>query len=738
MDREPLNRAVQVSLLIPTRALPPLTYRIPQELSSSVRIGAAVVVPLAGYSRLGIVVEDHDEEGGTDLKQIQRRAAEFSISSEMVKLCRWISKAYAAPLPVVLRMVLPPGFKEGVYKVLNPASDWPWSRGERVSRATLRKFLGGEGLKTAELSNQVELAPELPRIKNVEWVSLIAGVEADLNRAPRQKELLETLKNLGGECQTQDLLQQADAGREPLRRLEQRGLLRLETRPEPPPVFNARGGSVVGDELAAYDLPEELFSSGGTWLWRVPLLEQQLISAAIAQRAVREGLQAIILAPQIKSVERLLEVMLQLLPVSLKVAPYHGALGDKRASVYMEAREGRADVLVGTRPAVLLPLAHPGVICVLDEPNDAYRASGALDYESVALHARDVARKRAEIEGFSVLFLSPAPSLELSVPQENVKQLPSRPVKRWPRVQLIDMRGTGAVLSGSLIQELQRDLISGERAGVAVSRLGYATIVRCNRCGAVWTCPRCDLPLSLHRGLGELACSRCRYREPAPDHCENCGSGRLSFTGLAVERVKEDLTRELGVEVGCYTAGLKENVAAQVVVGTAQRILEQEWDTVVIPDVDSFMFLGGFRGSERGFRIVFKAAEMARHRLLLQTRIPEHYALQAALRADYAGFAAAELSRRRALRYPPYTHLATLTLTGTETGVHSAVESAIDAGQDPVVEVLGPLPVEARDWRVVLRSRDRMALAEVASRVARAVSVVHGMKMRIDLDPEEV
>ena len=46
---------------------------------------------------------------------------------------------------------------------------------------------------------------------------------------------------------------------------------------------------------------------------------------------------------------------------------------------------------------------------------------------------------------------------------------------------------------------------------------------------------------------------------------------------------------------------------------------------------------------ERSFRLFYGSAEVARKLLLIQTHVPEHYALRAAVRGDYEAFAAAEL-----------------------------------------------------------------------------------------------
>ena len=89
----------------------------------------------------------------------------------------------------------------------------------------------------------------------------------------------------------------------------------------------------------------------------------------------------------------------------------------------------------------------------------------------------------------------------------------------------------------------------------------------------------------------------------------------------------------------------------------------------------------------------YGSAEVARKLLLIQTRVPEHYALRAAVRGDYEAFAAAELPRLRALGYPPFAYAASLTFEGSEAALFGAVESRLRPALEAGVEMSGPVPL---------------------------------------------
>ncbi len=738
-------------MLISSHALPPLSYLVPEHLAERVQVGSAVVVPLSGYGRLGVVVEFEETGerlGGRPLKEIRDVVGAFSLPESLVKLCGWAAGAAALSLPAVIRMALPPGLATTTYEVRRPAPKWPWRAGSAVGRMELRRTLGGEGLKAAEEAGRVVLTPSLPAQRTVEWV--VAGEGSfDLRRAPRQRALVQALVGRDGGYPAATLLEEAGAGREVLRRLVRRGAVRLEKRPEPAPVSYTRGS---GTGLATYGAGvEQALSRGGAWVWRLSNAESVAAAAAVARAAVKRGEQALVLAPEIGAVERLVEAFEELLPAGLTVAPYHSVVGRSRCAVYEAARRGEVDVLVGTRAAVLVPVARLGVVCVVDEPNEAHRAS--TGYEGVPLHVRELATARGRIEGAPVLFFSPFPSLRLYAPESGVLRLPPREPDRWPSVAVVDMRGTGAVLSSTLLDACRRTIRNEGRVGVLVNRLGSAASVSCNRCGFVRTCPECDLPLRLRdaTGSGSLFCGHCGHKETAGKECPACGSDRLIAAGFAVERVRAELKETLRVEVGLLTADRREGEEAPVVVGTARCVLEGEWDLVVVPDADSLLF-GGAGSTERGFRLLHGAAQSSRVRLLVQTRSPEDHVLRAALRGDYEAFAAVELPKRRKLRYPPHAHLAEVVFEGSEETVRRAVESRLRPALIGGVEMLGPTPFPgfSRDgrrpaWRVLLRSRKRTALAKAAALAARLAAESRGrgqnhggLEARINMDPEEV
>jgi primosomal protein N' (replication factor Y) (superfamily II helicase) len=730
-------------LLIPTHALPPLSYRIPGRLRAKVRVGTAVVAPLSGRQRLGIVV------GTEDVSDRAREAVvsvvpDLSLQPALVRLCRWIHANAALPLPAVLRAALPPGIEAGRYRVIEPSPGWPWDAHTNVTRAALERTLGPDGLRAAQAEGRVVLVPSAPQPRTVEWTVIRAAAEPDLTRAPRQRDLFETLKERGGSSMTSTLLSETGASRNSLRELVRRGAARLVRRQEPAPLLATIGHAGIPEHLVRFlRTARRAVKGGGPFLWRTTGREEHAAVAAIVRATLEDGRQALVLAPDVGSVERLVDLLRLVLPEGHTVAPYHSGLGRGRVAVHEAARNADVDAVVGTRTAALLGLARPGSICVVDEPNSAHRAEQG--HEGLPVHVRDVALERARLERAAVFFLSPFPSLRIYAAEvrrrERIRELPTERSGPWPAVRIVDMRRSGATFSPILVNACRRCIEGGGKTGVVLKRLGYATAVSCSRCGTIRICPYCDLPLVSHGREGPLVCSRCGYTEE-PGPCVTCGSARMRQTGLGVEGVRDELSKVLGVRVGLITAEGQVDADAPVVVGTAPRILVGEWDAVILPDADAFLAGSGIGAVERSFRLFYGSAEVARKLLLIQTHVPEHYALRAAVRGDYEAFAAAELPRLRELGYPPFAYAASLTFEGSEAALLGAVESRLRPALEAGVEMSGPVLLgrtgETIAWRILLRARRRPAVARAATLAARIAARTRGLEVRVDVDPEEV
>ncbi len=119
--------------------------------------------------------------------------------------------------------------------------------------------------------------------------------------------------------------------------------------------------------------------------------------------------------------------------------------------------------------------------------------------------------------------------------------------------------------------------------------------------------------------------------------------------------------------LGAFRAG-----KVRILLGTQMIAKGLDFPNVTLVGVinaDTALHLPDFRAAERTFQLVTQVAGRTGRgpkggRVLVQTFSPDHPAIQAAVRHDYAAFAAGELPMRQMLRYPPFTSMIRLVVRG--------------------------------------------------------------------------
>lgn len=386
--------------------------------------------------------------------------------------------------------------------------------------------------------------------------------------------------------------------------------------------------------------------------------------------------------------------------------------------------------VVGTRSAAWAPVGDLGAIVVVDEHDEAHSQEQAPTW-----HARDVAIERARRAGVPCLLTSPCPSLEAQAWGHLVT--PERAEERlgWPTVHVVDRRSddprTG-LLSHELVSELRR---AEGRVVCLLNRTGRARLLACASCGEIAACENCAAAMA-QPTPDLLACPRCQHQRPVL--CASCGGMKLKTLRRGVAKVREELEALLGEPVGELTstrtrarsggggdAAAEVDPASQrVVVGTEAALHRvADADVVALLDLDQELLAPRYRAVEQAMGLVVRAARLAGGRarggrLVLQTRLPDHEVVQAALHADPAKVSNAEADRRDLLRFPPAAALAEVSGTAAGTFVESL-------GSPLGVEVMGPAN---RRW--LLRADDHHALCDALAATPRPSG-----RLRISVDP---
>ena len=335
-------------------------------------------------------------------------------------------------------------------------------------------------------------------------------------------------------------------------------------------------------------------------------------------------------------------------------------------------------------------------------------------------------------------------------------------------VEICDMRlelrrGNRSIFSRALSAALTESIAQGRQAILFLNRRGSAPIVQCRDCGYVVTCSGCAVALTYHAAESRLRCHRCNRRSRPPQTCRQCRGPHIRQLGIGTQRVVEEVRQLLpGIAVerwdadaarsGPGPAETMRRLAAgetRVVVGT--QLVAKGLDVpnvtlvgVVLADVG--LHWPDFRAGERAFGLLCQVAGRAGRgaepgRVIIQTYNPDHYAVAAAARQDYAALYQTEIAARHQQGNPPFNRLAHLlyqnlnpTLCQQQaTTAARLLRQRIRAQGLTDLQVIGPapgLPERVRGqhrWHIILRGRNLHRFLE-------EVDLPH-REVVIDIDP---
>jgi primosomal protein N' (replication factor Y) len=253
----------------------------------------------------------------------------------------------------------------------------------------------------------------------------------------------------------------------------------------------------------------------------------------------------------------------------------------------------------------------------------------------------------------------------------------SRAVERrgWPPVEVVDRREddprTG--LFSERLSQLLHSVLPDGRAVCILNRTGRARLLACASCGSLASCTRCGGALEQQEAGGVLRCRRCGLERPVV--CAVCDSTRMKLLRMGVSRAREELSALMGIEAVEISASSAPGVGApdtgdNLIVGTEAALHRVgRADVVAFLDFDQHLLASRFAAGEEALALVARAARVVGGRavgregggrVLVQTRMPAHAALSAAVHADPSRLTDGERELRAGLELPPFAALATV------------------------------------------------------------------------------
>ncbi|WP_455365373.1 primosomal protein N' [Kaarinaea lacus] len=603
-----------------------------------------------------------------------------------------------------------------------------------------------------------------------------------LKRSPKQREILAWLIEMKSPVAENELNQKFNNWRDPMRRLAEKGWVKkqalalTETSSNiPPPEHNSVNLTLNTEQQAAASLVLQSIHSFQPFLLEgITGSGKTEVYLKLIELFAAKNCQVLVLVPEISLTPQLTQRFQSKLTQSIGVL--HSALTDKqRLDVWLRAKAGNVDVVIGTRSAITTPLPNLGLIIVDEEHDSSFKQQEGFRYS-----ARDMAVMRAQILKIPVVLGSATPSFETlhNVNQgryQHVKLAQRYGIAKPPRLHLVDLRSQPLFdgLSRQLLDAMKQHLAKGNQVLLFINRRGFAPTLLCHDCGWIARCQRCDSHMTYHHAKNKLRCHHCGAERRAEPTCPDCHSASLIPVGEGTERVEQTLKkhfpdnnviridRDTTRRKGALESLLQEVHAggAKILLGTQMLAKGHHFPDVTlvgILNVDQGLFSVDFRAMEKTAQLIVQVAGRAGRaekpgEVMLQTHYPDHPLLQTLLQSGYGQFAQQALLEREQAALPPFSYMALLRAEAVNASqpmefLCEAKTLAQELGV-PGVELLGPLPspMEKRAGRyraqLFVQSSQRAVLHKLLHPWVQALEQSKpGRKVRwsIDVDPLDV
>lgn len=748
MDNRDTSNKAYASVVLNIPLEKSFEYEVPLAMREQICVGKLVRVPFGKREVNGCVVELKAQKSFPyQVKPIKAIISpDFVLEPSMLKLAQWLAQRYYCSPGEALHCVSFIGFndvsaKEEKALILNVSSD---------------------ELKAQQLT-------------------------------PKQQQIIDYFLEIKNEPTPASIISQdLQVGRGVIKKLIEKKILaevvRKIERKDEYKTYQVKGGEALPltpDQQSAYDsiVPYLKEKRGGIFLlFGVTGSGKTEVYLQLIAEALKMGRGAIVLVPEIsltpQTVDRFRSRFGDLVGV------YHSrmTLGQKY-DLWQRIKRETVKVIVGARSAIFSPLPQLGVIVIDEEQEGTYKQETAPRY-----HTRDVAEKRAAVENAVVILGSATPSIEsyyyATQGKYQLLRLPERIHKLpLPEIELIDMgkeirsKRKYFLISERLIKAIKDSLNKQEQVILLLNRRGYANFLLCHSCRQPVKCNRCDVTLTYHKSENKLICHYCNAKQSVPTQCPGCGSIHISLMGMGTQRIEEELLkifsnhRILRLDLDTTHSRFEfikkweeiVNGSAEIILGTQMVAKGFDLERVTLVGVisaDMSLFLPDFRAGERTFSLLTQASGRAGRswrggKVIIQTFMPNYYAINLATRHDYETFARRELAIRRQMQFPPFFRLINIVFASPrEERVREQIEKLANLLKVSIYKpefqemgIIGPAPAVIKRikgkyrWQVLIRGTDpelMLALLKQALHDYYQLRPRRQVDITIDIDPLDI
>ncbi|WP_425448976.1 primosomal protein N' [Dethiothermospora halolimnae] len=712
------------------------TYIVPDKYIEEIKLGTRVIVPFGRGNRKleGIIINIKKNCGieKNKLKAIEAIIDDVPILSEnLLRLGIWMKNKYLCQYIDVFKTIMPSGITKKIKRYIKMKKGIEYSFIKTLSSDNEKKIVGylcenGDSDIT-EVKKNINISNINKSLNNLEErgiIEIYEKITSDVNKryqkcivklfntnemdiilqkisdnAFKQKEIIEYLEDKQ-EVLLSEVKKALSTSLSTVKSLEKKGYIKIIDKEVKRNAISKKIPEYNRVKLneAQKNCIEEIYSDvrgkneNKFLIHGVTGSGKTEIYLGLIDKMLEENKQSIVLVPEISLTPQTVERFAGRFKNRVAVLHSRLSLGE-RFDEWRKIKDGKVDIVVGARSAIFAPFKRLGLIIIDEEHESSYKSSMNPKYDAI-----EVAEKRCEIEGASLVLGSATPSINTYHRAKKgeiklftlLKRANNKPL---PPITVIDMKneldkGNKSIFSTRLYDAIKFNLEKGKQTILFLNRRGFSTFVSCRKCGYVAKCNKCDISLTYHKNRDLLKCHYCGLSMKAPVICPDCGSKYIKYFGIGTQRIEEMVRKyfpnasvarmdvDTTARKGSHEKILSKvkNGEVDILIGTQMISKGLDFPNVTLVGIiaaDMSLNLPDFKASERTFQLATQVGGRAGRgadegQAILQTYEPEHYSIMNARFHDYVSFYDEEILIRKEFQYPPFINIINIVVSGKE------------------------------------------------------------------------
>jgi primosomal protein N' (replication factor Y) len=723
-------------------------YIIPENIQNDVKKGSVVIVPFGKKTLKGIVsrIKNHSSFDSEKIKAVKGVFADYNIGREQIKLAHWMSYYYIGSMGNALRLFMPPGFN----------------------------------------FKETKKIPALKKKKIYKLSQFTENPEIYLKSRPSQKKIIEFLENVP-QSEKEELLRKTGSNPWSLNQLLKKGYISEQS-------LTVKKDFSYDDYLLDNDINKDkeiiLNSSQLNCLKRItgfiekPLNHNFLLEGVTGsgktevyircvEKALEKNRTSVILTPEISLVPQLYSMFRKVFKDNCCV--YHSGMSEsERYEKWLDILSGKCKVIIGTRSALFTPFKNPGIIIVDEFHDTSYKENSGLRYCTI-----ETALKFCKILEIPIILGSATPSIRIKYRFEKDKnssilKLEEKIFKDSKVIRgIIDLKKINSfsedeIITNKLYSEIFERVNKKEKAIIFINKRGYSKYIICSECGFIPKCENCNMSYTYHSVGNKLKCHHCDKEIIFKKICLQCGSKRVMMLGTGIQKVEEKIRKRFPdvsvVRMDSDVTSKKKShekilnefirSSPSILIGTqmVSKGLDIKDVTLVgVVNIDSMFSLPDYIINERVFQILTQVAGRAGRgfkdgRVIVQTYNSDGMIIRSFMKDNFELFYNDELKMRKNLKYPPYSNLVNIIISGRSYEKISKVSYRLAKDIQKIknyteCEILGPAPSPFSKinnnyrWHILVKSFDINNFISRFTKMFNEFKIEKTARVLIDVDP---